>query len=221
VLEVNTPIKQRYYPVSPAIQREINRQVDEMLASGVIESSSSSWSNPVLLVPKHDGSKRFVVDFRKVNSVSKVDAYPIPYMSSMLDKLRAGKYVTTLDLEKGYWKVELHPSSKEITAFTIPGRGLFHFNVMPFGLHSAGATFQRLMDRVLGPELEPHCFAYLDDIVVVSQSFDEHLEHVREVFRRLRNAGLRINTEKCCFVKFQLKFLEYIVGGSKLRVDQD
>jgi transposase InsO family protein len=221
VLEVDTPIKQRYYPVSPAIQREINRQVDEMLASGVIEPSHSSWSNPVLLVPKQDGSRRFVVDFRKVNSVSKVDAYPIPYMSSILDKLRAGKYVTTLDLEKGYWQVELHPSSKEITAFTVPGRGLFHFNVMPFGLHSAGATFQRLMDRVLGPELEPHCFAYLDDIVVVSQSFEEHLEHVREVFRRLRNAGLRINTEKCHFVKFQLKFLGYIVGGGKLRVDPD
>lgn len=221
VLENSTPIKQRYYPVSPVIQEMINSQLDEMLQKGVIEPSNSSWSSPVLLVPKKDGSKRFVVDFRKVNNVSKKDAYPIPFIASILDKLRAGKYVSTLDLEKGYWQVELEERSREITAFTIPGRGLFQFRVMPFGLHSAGATFQRLMDKIIGAELEPHTFAYLDDIVVVSSSLQEHLGHLREVFKRLRNAGLKINVDKCQFAKSRLKFLGYIVGNGELETDPE
>lgn len=221
VLDDTPPIKQRYYPVSPVIQKAIDEQVNEMLSNDIIEPSNSSWSSPVLLVPKKDGSKRFVVDFRKVNSLSKKDAYPLPYISSILDKLRAGKYISTIDLEKGYWQVELEESSREITAFTIPGRGLFHFKVMPFGLHSAGATFQRLMDKVISAELEPNTFAYLDDIVVVSSTFEEHLKHLGEVFARLRKAGLKINVEKCQFVKPRLKFLGYVVGNGELEMDPE
>lgn len=95
----------------------------------------------------------------------------------------------------------MEESSKEYTAFTVPGRGLFQWRVMPFGLHSAPATFQRALDKVIGPELEPHAFAYLDDIIITSATLDQHMEHLREVFRRLRQANLKINPEKCEFFK--------------------
>jgi hypothetical protein len=161
------------------------------------------------------------VDFRKVNSISKKDAYPMLYISSILNNLRGEKYVSTLDLEKDLWQVELEEESREITAFMIPGRGLFHLKVMPFGLHSAGATSQRLMDKVIGAELEPHTVVYLNDVVVVSFTFEEHLCHLREVFRCLRSAGLKINIDKCHFAKLRLKFLRYIIGNGELEMDPE
>lgn len=215
------PVKQRYYPVSPKIQGEINAQVDEMLRDGVIEPSKSPWSSPVILVPKKDGSRRFVVDFRKVNSLSRKDAYPLPYIATILDRLKGAKWVSTLDLEKGYWQVEMEPGSRDKTAFTVPGKGLFQFRVMPFGLHSAGATFQRLMDTVIGAELEPYCFTYLDDIIIVSDTYEDHQEMLHRVFSLLRKAGLKINYQKCSFFKEKLKFLGYIVGNGKLEADPE
>src|SRR5699024_8443394 len=156
------PIKQRYRPQNPRRQEIINEEVDRMLTEGVIEPSTSPWSSPVVIVTKKDGKPRFCIDFQKVNEVTVKDAYPLPYISAILDKLRRARYISSLDLKQGYWQVPLSPESKPITAFTVPGRGLFHFTVMPFGLHSAPATFQRLMDKVLGADLEPKVLVYLD-----------------------------------------------------------
>jgi len=125
--------------------------MEEMLENGVIEPSRSAWSSSIVVVKKKDGSYRFCVDFRKVNEVSEKDAYPLPQATATLDKLRRARYLSTLDLKSGYWQVPLHPESRPVTAFTVPGKGLFQFRVMPFGLHSALATFQRLLDGILGP----------------------------------------------------------------------
>jgi len=105
--------------------------------------------------------------------------------------------MSTLDLKSGYWQIPMASDSKQYTAFTVPGRGLFQWRVMPFGLHSAAATFQRALDSVIGPELDPFVFAYLDDIVVIERDLAEHTRNLQEVFQRLRAANLRINNEKC------------------------
>jgi len=171
-----------------------------MLEADIIEPSRSEWSTPIVMVRKPNGTYRFCLDFRKLNSVSKKDAYPLPYMNAILDKLRSARYISTIDLSQAYFQIPLERSSRELTAFTVPGKGLFHFKRMPYGLTGAPATFQRLLDRLIGPEMEPHAFAYLDDIVVVTQTFDEHLEWLKRVLNRIREAGLTINPEKSKFL---------------------
>jgi len=215
------PIKQRYRPRNPAMQKIIDDEVEEMLRNNIIEPSTSPWSSPVVIVRKKDGRPRFCIDFRKVNEVTEPDAYPLPQIHATLDKLRGAKYLTTLDLQQGYWQVPLAPESRAVTAFTVPGRGLMQFKVMPFGLHSAPATFQRLLDTILGPELEPHVFIYLDDVIIVSETFDEHLQHLAEVFRRLRDARLRLNPEKCHFCRHELKYFGHIVNRRGIHTDPD
>lgn len=116
--------------------------------------------NPVVLVKKSSGKYRFCVDYRQVNQLTVKDAYPLPFIQSILDRLREAHYISTLDLKAGYWQIPLSEKSRPITAFTVPGRGLFQFRVLPFGLHSAPATFQRLLDLILGPELDEKAFAY-------------------------------------------------------------
>ncbi|KAK9730836.1 Integrase zinc binding domain [Popillia japonica] len=182
------PIKQRYYPISPAMQKIVNGELDEMLRLGVVQKSSSAWSSLILVVPKKDGSLRFCVDFRKVNQVTEKDAYPLPYIANTLDKLRNAHYLTSLDIKSGYWQIPLHPDSRQYTAFTIPNRGLFEFCRLPFGLTTAPSVFQRIIDRVIGADLKPYVFTYLDDIIIITPTFDKHVEILRQVFERLSNA---------------------------------
>lgn len=198
-LKTDQPIKQRYRPRNPAMQAIINAEVEKMEQESVIEPSQSAWNSPVFVVRKKDGGHRFCIDFRRLNAVTEKDAYPLPHIAATLDKLRGAKYLSTLDLKNGYWQVPLAPDSRPATAFTVPGKELMQFRTMPFGLHSAPATFQRLLDSVLGP------WVYLDDIIVASQTFDEHLKHLAEVFQRLRNAKLRLNAEKCHFCRDDLR----------------
>nr|XP_034194962.1 uncharacterized protein LOC117611144 [Osmia lignaria] len=220
-LEETTPIKQRYRPRNPAMQKLIDEEVEKMLTDGVIQPSSSPWSSPIVMVKKKDGKYRFCVDFRKLNQVTRKDAYPLPHVNATLDKLRGARYLSTIDLKNGYWQVPLSPESRPLTAFTAPGRGLMEFVVMPFGLHSAPSTFQRLLDRVIPPEMAPHAFAYLDDIVIVTSTFEEHLRVLTEVFRRLRAAKLRPNWEKCHMARNSLKYLGHIVDNEGLRTDPE
>uniref|UniRef100_A0A1Y1NGJ5 RNA-directed DNA polymerase n=1 Tax=Photinus pyralis TaxID=7054 RepID=A0A1Y1NGJ5_PHOPY len=221
IITNSPPIKQRYYPVSPYKQKLIDAELDKMLEQGVIEKSCSAWSSPVLLVPKKDGSQRFCVDFRQLNQVSERDAYPLPFMSSILSKLGSTKYISSLDIKSAYWQVALDEESKQYTAFTVPGRGLYQFTRLPYGLHNAPATFQRLVDVVLGPDLEPFVFCYLDDIIIVTPNFEKHLTVLSEVLHRLRNAGLSLNKEKSKFCRPELKYLGYVVNHSGLHVDLD
>lgn len=215
------PIKQRYYPVSPYIQKILNAELDEMLTEGIVVPSKSAWASPVVLVKKPDGSHRFCVDYRQVNNVTKRDAYPLPYISSILDRLRDAKFLSSLDIKSAYWQVPVEETSQEKTAFTVPGRGLFQFTRMPFGLHNSPATWQRLIDNVLGAELEPHVFVYLDDVVIVTSDFSEHLRVLEEVFERLAGANLSLNWDKCQFCRPELRFLGYVVNEAGLLVDPE
>lgn len=216
-----TAIKQRYYPMSPNLLKIVNAELDKMLELGVVIPSKSAWSSPIVLVDKPDGSKRFCVNYRQLNSVTKRDAYPLPQVTTILDRLRDSRYLSSLDVKSAYWQIPLANDSREKTAFTVQGRGLFEFITMPFGLHNAPATWQRFIDRVIGADLEPHVFVYLDDIIVVTQDFEHHLEVIRKIFDRLRGANVTLNREKCCFCRQELRYLGYVVDSRGLRVDPD
>ncbi|XP_048511938.1 uncharacterized protein LOC125501083 [Athalia rosae] len=214
-------IRQRAFRVSPKIQEAIDAEVDKMLADGIIEPSHSEWASPVVMVKKPDGSYRFCIDFRQVNTVSKKDAYPLPRMDGILDKIRSARYIFTVNLSQAYFQIPLAKESREVTAFIVPGKGLFHFTRMPYGLTGAPATFQRLVDRLIGPEMEPYAFAYLDDIIITTTTFEKHLEWLRHVLRAIDRAGLTINRDKCEFCCSRVKYLGFIVTGHGLQVDPD
>lgn len=213
------PIKQRYYPLSPAMQKFVNIEIDRMLELGVIRESSSPWSSPMLLVKKSDDSYRLCFDGRKLNSITKKDSYPIPYLSSILDRLNDCRYLSTIDLKKAFWQIPLTPDSCEKTAFTVPQRGLFEYVVVPFGISNAPASQQRFMEKIFGSLLGEKLFVYLDDIVLISSTFAEHMELLKEVRRRLFEANLTINFDKCKFCRSSLAYLGFIVDKSGLHTD--
>ncbi|XP_044860608.1 uncharacterized protein LOC123363556 [Mauremys mutica] len=202
-------------PLPRRMREAVEEEVQAMLELGVIERSQSEWRSPVVLVPKPDGSRRFCIDFRRVNALSKFDAYPMPRVDELLDRLGEAHYITTLDLTKGYWQIPLEPRSKEKTAFATLS-GLYHFTRMPFGLHGAPAIFQRLMDRVLQPHIT-YAAAYLDDVVIYGSNWEDHLNQVAAVLRDLRAAGLTANPKKCQIGREETTYLGYTLGRGLVR----
>ncbi len=200
-------------------KKVVQEELKAMLELGVIEESHSDWASPIVLVPKTDGSVRFCVDYRRVNAVSKFDAYPMPRVDEMLDRLGSARFYSTLDLTKGYWQIPLSPLSKEKTAFTTPF-GLHQFVTLPFGLFGAPATFQRLMDRILRPH-SAYAAAYLDDIIIYSNDWQRHLEHVRAVLRSLGVAGLTANPRKCAIGRVEVRYLGFHLGHGQVRPQID
>ena len=192
-----------------------------MLNSGVIEPSVTAWPSPVVMVRKGVNKYRFCIDFHKLNAVSKADAYSLPYIDAILRKLRSARYISTLDLSAAYHQILLTSESKELTAFTVPGLGLYQFARMPYGLSQAGATFQRLIDKVIGPELEPFAFPHLDDIILVTESYEEHLKWLEPVLQRITETGLTINREKSVFGNTEVKYLGVLVNRDGFRPDPD
>lgn len=214
------PIRQNPYRVAPKEREAIQRQVKTMLEDGVIRPSNSPWASPVVLVKKKDGSLRFCVDYRKLNQVTKKDVYPLPRIDDSLDRLRNACYFSSMDLKSGYWQIEVDERDREKTAFVTPD-GLYEFQVLPFGLCSAPATFQRLMDTVLSGLKWQTCLVYLDDVIVFSATFDEHLRRLKTVFEAIRSAGLTLKPEKCHFGFQELQFLGHVVSNQGVRPDPD
>ena len=213
-----TPIKQRHYPISPAIQALVYEELDRMLALGVIEESSSAWSSPVVLVRK-PGKNRLCLDFRKVNQVTKKNASPIAHIEGLLARLSETHFISSVDLKDAYWQIPLEQSSREKTAFTVPGRPLYQFRVMPFGLSNAAQTLTYLMNLVVPSELHYQVFVYLDDLLVISKNFEEHIRVLEIIGKRLLEAGLTINVEKSKFCFKELQYLGYVVGQGCLKPD--
>ncbi|KNC30731.1 Retrovirus-related Pol polyprotein from transposon 297 [Lucilia cuprina] len=218
LIEGTVPIKDRYYPVSPAVQELMYAEVDEMLKLGVIEISQSPWSNRSTLVRK-PGKNRLCLDARKLNERTTKDAYPIQNIEGILSRLDETHYISSVDLKFAFWQIELEQKSRAYTAFTIPGRPLYQYVVMPFGLCNAAQRLCRLMDKVIPQELKSNVFVYLDDLLVISSNFEDHLKLLSKVAECLRNANLTIGLKKSKFCFKEIRYLGFIVGGGYMKTD--
>ncbi|KAL5015646.1 hypothetical protein ScPMuIL_007270, partial [Solemya velum] len=217
------PIKQRAYRLPVHKREEVDKQVESMLEQGIVSPSLSPWASPIVLVEKkHDTHKsyRFCVDYRKLNKVTKVDAYPLPRIDDTIDVLSGSQYFSTLDLASGFWQMGLSEKAKEKTAFTT-GYGLYHFNVLPFGLCNAPSSFERLMERVLSGLHWKICLIYIDDIIIYSQTFDQHMDRIQQVLDCLHEAGLKLKPQKCHLFKTEVLYLGFIVSNAGVKTDPD
>ena len=189
-----------------------------MLSQRVIVPSKSPWASPIVLAPKKNDSYRLCVDDRKLNEVTVRDAYPIPRIDDTLDALHNAHFISTLDLRSDYWQVEIDETSKPITAFGTH-RGLFECTVMPFGLANAPATFQRLMDIVLAGLKWQCCLVYLDDTIVYSPNFEQHLQDLNKVFQALADANLTLKASECHFCRSEMTFLGHLITPDGIKPD--
>ena len=214
------PVREPLRRIPYSLQETVSKEVKKMLQQGVIRESKSPWSSPVVMVKKKDGSWRFCIDFRKLNDSTERDAYPLPRIDATLESLAGSQFFSTLDLASGYWQVEVEESDREKTAFSTR-EGHFEFNVMPFGLTNAPPTFQRLMECVLAGLTYEQCLIYLDDIIVFSVSFEQHLERLKTVFQHVLKAGLKLKGKKCHFAKSEIRYLGHIVSRKGIQADPE
>ena len=212
------PIKQPVRRVPFVYRDKIAELVAGKEKQGVVEPSTSPWASPVVLVPKKDGQYRFCIDYRRLNSVTRKDVYPLPRIDDILDTLGGMKFFSSLDLASGYWQIRMDNESQTKSAF-ITYRGLYEFTRMTFGMCNAAATFQRLMECVLSGMIWKSCFAYIDDVLVGSRTFDEHLNNLQQVFSRLRKAGLRLKAKKCLFLREEVPYLGHVVTKYGIKPD--
>lgn len=213
------PTKQRYHAVSPAIERKMYEEVDRMIKLGVVELSNSAWNSPVTCVTKSNGKTRLCLDARKVNAETVKDAYPMPLIDSILSRLNETRFISSIDLKDAFWQIELEEDAKEKTAFTVPGRPLYQFTRMPFGLCNAAQTMCRLMDLTIPSELHDRVFVYIDDLLIVAPDFDTHLQRLEIVARSLRRANLTINIDKSKLCMKSIRYLGHIVGNGEIKPD--
>ena len=206
------PISMRYYRTSPALQREIERQIQELLRHGLIEPSRSRWRSPVLLVKKPDGTFRLVCDYRNLNKVTEKESFPLPRLEDVWDLIGEKKpqYFSVLDLSSGFWQLELDDETKHKTSF-VTRCGQYQWNVLPFGLTNSPITFQQTMNQVLADLILTCCIVYVDDIIVFSPDLQTHLQDLQKVFDRLEQAGLKLKLSKCRFAVQKVKYLGHLL----------
>ncbi len=194
--------------------------INEILGAGVIEESTSPWASPVVLVKKRDQDLRFCVDYRRLNAVTRKDVFPLPHIDDLLDQLGGKSIFSTLDARQGYWQILVQESSREKTAF-VTRDGLYEFRAMPFGLCNAPATFQRVMQSALaglGGE-DPFCSVYIDDVIVYSQTVEEHIRHLGKIFNRLQLIGLKLDPRKCHFAFPKVRYLRHVISAKGISPD--
>ena len=211
-----TPIYLFPYRKSMAERKAIEEEIEKMLEAGVIQPSRSPWSFPVVMIPKKDGTKRFCVDYRKLNKITDQDPFPLPRIDDILDRLRDSKIFSALDLKSGYWQVRLDEGSIPKTAFSTHNAH-YEWLRLPFGLRNAPAEFSRIMVQVLGDLTFVEI--YLDDITVHSVTIDQHFDHLEVVFNRLKEANLKINKAKCTWFSTSIKVLGHIVSAQGVQMD--
>ena len=221
-MEIDTgdtgPIHQRQYRMSPGETQALKEICESMEKQGLLRKSKSPWSSPVILVKKPDGSLRLVNDYRALNAVTKRNKWPLPRIDDILDKLKQAKYFSTIDLTSGFWQLKLSETASPKTAFATPF-GHYEYTCMSMGITNGPPTFQACMQEALGDLLQKNCMVYLDDILVYSKSFEEHLEHIQEVMKRLQKAGLKIKPNKCVFAAEEVKYLGHRVSANGIHCD--
>ena len=198
----------------------IDNEVTKMQEHGIVEPAASPWASNVVLVKKKDGSLRFCIDYRKLNSVTYKDSYPLPLIDNCLNALSGSSWYSTLDLRSGYYNIPIAEKDRDKSAF-VTRRGCFRFTVMPFGLTCAPSVFQRLMDIVLCGLSYLTCLVYLDDVIVFGRNFDEQLERLSEVFDRFRKANLKLKPSKCSLCQRNVEFLGHVVSEDGIAMQDE
>ena len=220
-LEDERPFKQPYRRIPPGMYDEVRQHVKEMLDIGVIRESNSPYSSNVVLVRKHDGSLRFCIDYRMLNARTRKDAYMLPRFDDVVDNLSGAQYFSKLDLRSGYWQVPLAEKDKAKTAFSVGNLGFYECNRMGFGLTNAPATFQRLMEKCMGDMHLRECLIFLDDILIFSNTFDEHITRLESVFKRLQDHKLKLKPSKCELFKSSVTYLGHVVSKEGIHTDPE
>ena len=208
------PVRLPPYRIPVAYIDPVREELRSMLSLGIIEPSKSPWSSPIVTVKKKDGGVRICGDYRRLNDVTSSDVYYMPRPEELIDRMGNSKFVTKLDMTKGFYQVSMNETDKEKTAFVTP-LGKFQFTRMPFGLKNSPSTFQRLVDKLLDGT-QAYAAGYIDDVAVFSNSWEDHLQHLREVLLRLRESGLTLRAEKCLIGASSCTFLGHEVGKGKI-----
>ena len=226
LVEDAKPVKAKNIPLNPEYEARLKEQLDKWLQAGVVSEGLSEWNSPIFAVrkkpskPGGEGKLRFVIDFRLLNNYTKKVSWPLPLISDNLNRLGKGRIFSTLDLTQAYHAMSLTEESKPYTAFTANGRQ-YTFNKLPFGLCNAPSMFCHLMDKVLSllPGLYAYVISYLDDLIIFSESIDEHLKHILSLFKVLKQAGLKLNLEKCNFFTKECTYLGHIISADGLKMN--
>ena len=214
----STPPAKHYYRLSPAELDVLRERVKQLIEEGWISPSTSPYAAPVLFARKKDGSLRMCIDYRALNKLSVKNKFPLPRIDDIFDQLKGATIFSKIDLDSAYHQVQIAPEDRAKTAF-VTQFGHFQFNVMPFGLTNAPATFQSLVNKVLGPYLGKFVIVYLDDILIYSRNEEEHLKHLRLIFQALLKYQLQAKASKCEFLKSSLEYLGHIVDKNGVRTD--
>ena len=214
------PTHQAPYRISEKAAEMARQTLEYLYTHKLARDSTSEYAAPITLVPKPDGTWRFCVDYRKLNSITHEAKYPLPRVEDCLDQLRGARYFSKIDLRSGYWQTRIHPDDIHKTAFRTPF-GHHEWLVMPFGLQGAPSNFQRMMNHYLRQYLGKSVLCYLDDILIYSSSEEEHLQHIRQVLTVLREQKLFAKATKCDFGRTEVQFLGYRVREDQIRKDEE
>lgn len=214
------PVCQRPYPVPISKLKKMDQEIQRMLNLGIIEQSSSPWSSPIVGVEKKNGDIRLCIDARQINKKIIPDKECPMNIEDILLKFQGAKYLSSIDLTAGYWQCPLKKECREITAFLYRGRN-YHFKVLPFGLINSVAEFQKILDKVLGPEILQFTAVYVDDIHITSTSFEEHLKHLEKIFKRFEQFNVTINLDKSQFLRDKIIFLGHVISAQGISMDPD
>lgn len=222
-IELNdeTPFKQRFRRIPPSMYEEVREHLKQLAACGVIRPSHSPYSSAVVLARRKDGKLRMCIDYRQLNSKTIRDNYALPRIDEVLDSLAGAKYYSVIDMKSGYYQIEIAEEHKPRTAFTVGPLGFWEHNRLPFGLCNAPATYQRIMEECFGELHLKICFIYLDDLIVFSDSFEQHLERLELILERLRKCGLKLSGKKCSFLQRKVKYIGHIVSENGIETDPE
>jgi len=214
----------RPYRLNDDMRAELDRQLDQLLQSGIIEEDNHcEYASPVVMIKKPDNSYRFCIGLRRLNEISVNLYHELPSMADIIDLMSRNKMevMTTVDFKSAYFQQKYEPSSYHYTCFATPHRGNYHFTRVVMGHKQSSHWLGLGLSQLLRHELGTFCLAYPDDVILASQSYDVHLEHLRTIFTRFRHANLKLNAPTCNFMLQQLKYLGHIFNKEGVSVDPD